>query len=305
MMLFTILLVVITCYKTDKNDEYYPCTYTQAYWSNTSISWPEKLSYSNVVLMCGISWRTLMSIDPVKMAIPSNMYWIITFHQYATIRVNIENIEEKQQSPFDITVFDNLTQSISFIGDSIERSCNNISGWPLYDDDDRNLIYNALNILRDFNTGIIGPGSCIEEFHPNINETTLYTFFSDISSTTSPFYYYNTPDLIVIPADSSFENNNTIIYSLLKNEYKFRQFTLSSSIIACFILIPILSCTIACIANRRRKFFLAKKNKKNFKDNQQQQQEIEYDESSSSYTEDSSNSIKLSSHIRKTDNITY
>lgn len=227
-----------------------PCTYTQLYWLDNSNELSDTLHSS-----CGIPWKKIMLIDTVKMAIPSNMYWVIAFHQYVSVLLNIDNIEKYQQTKYNMTAIDNeynVSMLIHFIGDSLARGCNNINQWPSQYDD-RNLIYNALSILRRFNNGEIGPGRCKSEFS---NTTT---------SIPSTFYSFNTPDMIIIPKMLSNSRNNSIIYSLLTLEYKFRQVTLSSSVIACFILIPILCCIIACIVNKRRQFSLNKSNKKKLK----------------------------------------
>src|SRR5277367_4911079 len=116
-----------------------PCTYTQLYWSNNFIienKWPSLskvyTSIFNITLnssigyntnttpteisptLCGITWKKLLIIDSIKMAIADNMYWMVTFHQYATIILNILWIQENQLPNF--TVNNDIIQAILFIG---------------------------------------------------------------------------------------------------------------------------------------------------------------------------------------------
>lgn len=235
-----------------------PCVYSQSYWSNLTSKWPDitilALPYYNSnntipPTMCGVNWRDLLSINTIKMAIPSNMYWLMTFQQLSTCILNLAYIKQtniSQSSSFNIDI--NITNTIMFLCDSLSRTCNNISNWP--NDNDQNTIikiYDSIKLLHYFNMGIIGPGQCINEF-------SLYNI-------SSSFYFFNTPDLIIIPPppyDSNYSttlDNNTRIYSLLTDDYKFKQFLLVLTIIGWLVVIPFLFVTLIIIANRRRAYF--------------------------------------------------
>ena len=244
--LIALVILLSTIEVKCNEEEEDPCVYTQLYWiRNATVKWPD-------TLMCGIRWKELMAIDTVKMANPSNMYWVIAFHQYATIQLNIAMIKDHYP---DYSIDVNTGNSILFIGDSIERSCDNISHWSSSSSEiDINMIYTMLDRIRHFNHGMNGPRLCPNQFDGS-------------SSSSSSFYFYNTPDMIIIPSNaSSADDNNTSKYSLLTVEYHFRQFTLSTSVIACFVLIPIMTLVIGVIYERRRQFNFTKKQQRQKKD---------------------------------------
>lgn len=200
------------------------CVHPQIYWRSQN---------SSTFTMCGLSWSSLMQREVALTAIPANVYWIAGFHCYAPVA-----LASPQNQP------DDVTRALLIARDSLERACTNVSGWP--GQDDRTVVYDALDTLYRY-TMI---NACVDD----------YTAPSD--ALLQAFYQTATPDLIIVPAQSLPVNGSVValVYSLLTDTYRFRQFVVSSAVIG-FTLIPILICIIVCIADRRRRFFAQDKDR--------------------------------------------
>lgn len=229
-----------------------PCIYTQAYWlrqHSQATTTTNETSWSPLdsQLMCGKAWRRFLFIDVQQMARPANIYWMAAFHLYATVALNNNTVPPPAS----------VLAALLITRDTLERACDSISGWPL--NDTQSVAYSALQVLRQF----VAANPCADEFP------------IDPSSADSAFYYTNTPDLIVIPPGYGGRGDNTtaLIYSLLSDTYRFRDVTLSASIIACLVVIPLLICVIACIANRRRLFYAKQRRERGVKQPRLQQQQ--------------------------------
>lgn len=165
-----------------------------------------------------------MQREVARTAIPANVYWLASFHCYASVALS---------TPSQVDV----RSALLIARDSLERACTNVSGWPVQDD--RSVVYDALDTLYLYAT----TNACIDAEAAALLE--------------QAFYYTATPDLIIVPGQSPPVNGSAValIYSLLTDTYRFRQFTVSSAVIGCLVVSPILICIIACIADRRRRFF--------------------------------------------------
>lgn len=261
-----------------------PCTYSQLHWLNDSVEWPNfniksmsnitkekedkgdmifiiKSYYDNKdkerLTICGVSWRILLKIDTIKMAIEENMFWMLSFHQLSTTILNIAWIQQRQISNF--TIDNEMIKVIIFIIDELERSCNNMNKWPLYLDYS-NTIYSNIDMLRSFNNGIIGPGQCLDEYHYKYHTNIDDEYQSQLKYT--PFYFYNSPDLIIMPLEEEnhhqqqqYNMNNTYIFSLLKDDYRYRMFLFITDIFAYSIIIPLLAIMLILLYNRRKEYF--------------------------------------------------
>ncbi len=206
------------------------CVHTQVYWRDASQQ-TQQLNSSNVtttiptdLTMCGLSWLSLMQREVGRTAIPANVYWIAAFHTYAPVAL----------APPSPATSEDVTRALLIVRDSLTRACTNVSGWP--GTDDRTVIYDALDTLYLY--------------------ATLNACLDSTATALAAYYPVTTPDLIIVPGQSTPVNGSvvTLIYSLLTDTYRFRQFTVSSAVIG-FTAIPILICIIVCIADRRRRFF--------------------------------------------------
>ena len=209
-----------------------PCTWSQAYWLLNSTQWPNNMTDS----LCGENWTTLLATEATKMTLPANQLWVVASHQLITANLNMALLGDTYNAS------DALSSALLLIGDSLERLCSNVSQWP-----QDTTLYDSLDTVRLFNQGspLMGLTTCANQTGGGSNA----------------FYFYNSPDLIIISSTAG-TNTSIITYSLLGNIYRFRQFLLSSNIVACLIIIPLLMIIIAIIMNRRRNFFARKDKRK-------------------------------------------
>lgn len=197
-------------------------TRPQSYWILNTKQWPNKTGEAS---LCQVKWYDIMQVEPTRMSNPLNQYWVIATHQYITASLNnmVNATEDK-----------NVITALVWLGDSLERACANLSEWRL----DMNA-YNKVETLRDYNN------QCTETSN-NVKDT---------------LYYIRTQDLLVIPANISLDTNKTLIHSLLFDEYRFRQFAIAGSTVA-FVGIPVLTCIIILLLNKRYKYHLSKRKAK-------------------------------------------
>lgn len=221
MNVMPLLLLLLLCHFASS------CTYSQRHWCLNTTTWP----IDNATL-CGVAWRTIMAIDTYRMAIPVNQYWVAASHAYITTRLN-QAIAPANTTTADVSV------SLMWLGDSLERVCSNLSEWPL----DSSAFY-ALETLRRYNTGNT---TCSDE---------------DVVNMTEALYYIHTADMIIIPANLTLATNKTLAYSLLDDEYRYRQFLLSGAVVGCLVAIPVLTIIIILLLDRRRRYYATKKSTK-------------------------------------------
>ena len=220
-MLLCLLLILCACGYCLEN-----CTHTQLYWSRNTTLWPENM---NDTILCDTQWRDIMIIDTLKMSIPSNQYWVIASHQYITARLNKESTN---------TTILLVNDALIWLGDSLERVCDNISYWASENDI---LAYQMIDTLRQYNYGNV----CQED------DNNTYII--------NALYYKHTADLLVIPESQSLASNKTSVFSLLGETYQYRQFTVSGVVIGCLVLIPVMTIIIILLLEKRRKYYLNKK----------------------------------------------
>ena len=198
------------------------CHYQQLYWLNLNESqWPVQEAR-----LCDVPWYSILSIDTLRMTNRSNQLWVVGAHQYITARLN-----EAMSNDTDITT----KESLLWLGDSLERACLNLSEWRVTSE-----AYTSIERLRLYNT--------LCDIIPPLATGTL-----------SALYYIQTTDLLVIPVNMSLRYNKTLSYSLLSDEYRFRQFTMSGAVVGCLVGIPVLTIIIVILLERRRKYHLSKK----------------------------------------------
>lgn len=101
------------------------CVYSQSYWlSNASEPWPET-EYPFNKPLCGVSWRTLMHLNTSQVKDAGATHWLLAFHQLCTAILNMQ-----QQQPSSIIPSSTVLSSLVIL-DSMERKCDNMSGWVL------------------------------------------------------------------------------------------------------------------------------------------------------------------------------
>lgn len=194
----------------------------QRYWALNTTEWPTTTSS-----LCGVSWRSIINIETSRMANPLNQYWVIAAHQYITANLN------KLATPTNNT---RVEATILWLGDSLERVCPALSTWQVTP-----IAYTMIESLRQYNN------ECGDETGTN--------------NTVEALYYIYAADTLVIPQNETLEANKTLIYSLLMDEYRFRQFTVGGSALA-LTGIPILICIIVLIKNKRFRYHLRRKKTK-------------------------------------------
>lgn len=247
MFLLVIVLSLLACVREATS----ACVQGQAYWASNTSVWP----YYNNATLCGASWRDLLRVQCVKMALPVNAPWVLVFHQYASAALNLASLGASDIINYSSTVA-TINATLLYVSDSLERACEaNISTWW---SQEQVPLYQALATLRLFNAGASGPGAC------GVPATL---------TPQSPFYSVITPDLILIPYDSQpnapSDGNATgiptsvtvVTYSLLDDEYRYRAFLIATSVIATVVCV-ILACVIGLYVNRKRTFHLAQKKRK-------------------------------------------
>lgn len=200
------------------------CSQRQSFWiqSNTSIGENETL--------CGVKWRDILSIDTLRMAQPANQNWVVASHQYITAKLNQYSDANASQS---------VKEALLSVGDSLERACDNIREYRIS--------YDHLEILRLY-------------YYSNLCNTTTPYDNSTVKEI-NPLYYLYTSDILVIPANISLESNKTWRFSLLNDEYRFRQFSVGSAIIGCLSSL-ILMIVVLVLYDRRKKYYASKKKPK-------------------------------------------
>ena len=173
------------------------CTFTQNEWIKVSGG------LDSGETMCGIGWHELMKIDASRMIIPENSLWVIVLHQYVSSILNRREILSDRVNASMTINFNNtgIEEAIITIGDSLERSCDNVSQFELLPS-----IQSAHSLLYDFNHGLI-PGmnvsiACQEEYSMIHKDET--------------FYYFNTPDIITVRNPVT---NMTMLESLNRGIY--------------------------------------------------------------------------------------
>ena len=179
--------------------------------------------------LCGVQWHSILEIEASRMANPRNQYWVVAAHQYITASLN------RLTSGTNNTEID---ATLLWLGDSLERACHNLSTWTMSP-----TAYTMIETLRHYNN------ACGEAEQSG-------------NTTIEALYYIYAADTLVIPLNESLGANKTLVYSLLEDEYRFRQFTTGGSAIA-LAGIPILVCIIIVLMNKRRKYHALKRRAKN------------------------------------------
>ena len=198
------------------------CTYTQTYWIDAA----ERLNLTDK--MCGIAWAQLLRIDPSRMVLQSNAPWIVAFHQYASAILN------QRRTNFTTK---KLNQAISALGYSLENACHNLSQWQSPP--------GAVTLLYQFNHG---PLACQDEF-------------GDVVDGDS-FYYFNTPDMIVVRDGATNMTTLRSVYDSLFNTQL--GLYIGIAVFGCFIGFLLLK--LVMIRSDKRRYFWAKKKQELSKD---------------------------------------
>jgi hypothetical protein len=235
------------------------CVHSQMHWLNHMEEWPTVfLSKGNNVSMrdlqiCNTSYESIMRIEALKLTHSENMLWVSSFHQYCTAQLN----QVKMINDMVISVHNhgsntiNITNAISVVGDTLERFCQNMSGFQYLSDV---TLYYYMEMLHAFNTGAFQGLHACNQTSNQINQSSLY--------------YRHLPDLIIIPltrSPSDGEGNETysnatsiidklIMYSLLDDTYRARTFLIVTDTFAYFVLIPSLIAIILFTRDSKRRF---------------------------------------------------
>ena len=226
-----------------------------------------------------------MQINTIKMTILQNMYWVTSFHQLCTSMLNMNNLTTTSQvnstnsssNGGNNTIYNatdsnpEVIQAISFFMDNIGSYCDSISSWG--NDQNREYINQLQWILINFNSGISGPSLCSDSYKTTGTSSPVNS--DGQSSPTSSFYYYESPDLIIIPqftvqptppssntstpgnitsppTSMNILNGGRVLFSLLENTYLFRTFSIVAILLAYGLIIPILFSIMLCSRNRKK-----------------------------------------------------
>jgi hypothetical protein len=203
------------------------CTYTQTYWIDASV----RLNLTDK--LCGIEWAQLLRIDPSRMIIQANAPWIVAFHQYASAVLN--------QRRTNLTTR-KLNQAIAALGYSLEMACHNLSQWQSPP--------GAITLLYQFN-------------HGQFNGTMLacQDEFNDVVDGDS-FYYFNTPDMIVVRDGATNMTTLRSVYDSLFNTQL--GLYIGIALFGCFIGFLLLK--LVMIRSDKRRYFWAKRKHETSKD---------------------------------------
>jgi hypothetical protein len=163
------------------------------------------------------------------MIVQKNSAWVLAFHQYATAVLNNRRIKTNDTS---------IVDAIILMGDSLERVCHNVSQWSLTES-----LRHAFDILYEFNHGSL---ACQDEFNA-IKEG-------------DSFYYFNTPDKIVI---HDAVTNMTMLRSVYDGLFKTQLgLYIGIALLGCFLGFVLLK--LVMVRSDKRRYFWAKKQKEEF-----------------------------------------
>jgi hypothetical protein len=253
------------------------CVNTQSYWLSNVDKWPPYMintTYfipSQNLTMCGSTFLSIMQVEPLRMTIKENMYWVSAFHQYCISQLNLIKLfmdnagNNTVDSSSSSSLLTELTNGLMVLGDSLSRYCSTMDQYAL--SVDNNKLYYYAEMLHLFSTGALGGvGLCKESM--NITKE-------------SSLYYNHNPDVIIIPfinvtnmetsnIDTYNETYNfsspylprsifykKLTYSLLEDAYRIRVFLLSAAIIL-FLIVLIEFAIILFMRERNRNLLLNK-----------------------------------------------
>lgn len=164
------------------------CTHTPVEWrtrQNFTIDGVENET------LCRVNWFKLLEVNVAQMKIKENQLWVVVAQHYIAASLNKLRISFPNHTAIA------LSESILFLGNTLEHYCDNISQWTLGEKEDH-----AIQILSNFNHGLFPEYPSCEE------ESSLPTLNTTMGVET--FYYYQSVDTFIV---RDYVNNETITRS--------------------------------------------------------------------------------------------
>lgn len=219
MLLYTILLVSIV--STSQ-----ACVYSQSYWlSNASLPWPMDTAPLNQPL-CGVTWQTLMYLNTSQVRESGSTQWLLAFHQLCTAALNLRT---QQQSSSLIP--SSVTLSVNAVYDSMERRCDNLSGWVAEQEQDTVLSAHLRTIMQYNHGG--------EACNP---------------TNSLPFSFTQSPQLFFMGYNETEEEEASRQAEVMAHIYKIQGSMVVYSSLVTFFIIPALAIYIIILRNKRREY---------------------------------------------------
>lgn len=216
LFVFTLLLVLVTATQ--------PCVYSQSYWlSNASQPWPMDTSPLNQPL-CGVDWPTLMRLNTSQARETAATQWLLAFHQLCTAALNLRSQEPSSSSSMPSGV----RLSVLAVFDSMERWCDNMSGWVIEVTQD-NVLGAHLRTLIQYNHG-------------------------GVACNTLPFSFTQSPQLFFMGYNVTAQDEAARQAELMAHIYKIQSMGVIYASFLTIFVIPSLAIYIVMLRNKKREY---------------------------------------------------
>ena len=156
------------------------CTYTPVEWLSHK---PNQTG-----TLCNVGWLELLGVNVAQMKIKENQLWVVVAQQYIAASLNAARTGFVK----------NISESILFLGNTLEYRCDNISLWSLQEKEEE-----ALATLDKLNHGLF----------PEFPSCDLVSIATQSEET---FFYYQNIDTFIV---RDYEQNQTISRSEYQGIY--------------------------------------------------------------------------------------
>jgi len=203
------------------------CVYSQSYWlSNASNPWPVDTAPLNLPL-CGVAWQTLMYLNTSQVRESGSTQWLLAFHQLCTAALNLR-VQQQQQSSL---IPSSVALSITAVYDSMERRCDNLSGWVTEQEQDA-VLGAHLRTIMQYNHGG-------EACNP---------------TNSLPFSFTQSPQLFFMGYNETEEEETSRQAEVMAHIYKIQGSMVVYSSFITFFVMPALMIYIIMLRNKRREY---------------------------------------------------
>lgn len=158
------------------------CTYTPVEWLSHQNLVAEKATNQT---LCRVNWFQLLEINVAQMRVKENQLWVVVAQQYIGASLNKLRLDSLGR---------NISESILYLGNTLEYYCDNISLWKLQEKEDI-----VLGILYDFNHGLFPE-------YPLCDKISIPRNGSE-GEESDTFFYYQTIDTFIV---RDYVSNQTI-----------------------------------------------------------------------------------------------
>lgn len=215
------------------------CVYSQSYWlSNASNPWPMDTSPLNQPL-CGVDWQTLMLLNTSQVRETGATQWLLAFHQLCTAALNLRS-QQGGGGGGGGGMPSGVALSVLAVFDSMERWCDNMSGWVLEEAED-SVLGAHLRTLMQYNHGGV---AC--------NPTN-----------TLPFSFTQQPQLFFMGYNTTAEEEEAHQAEVMAHIYKIQSAGVVYASFITIFVIPALAIYIVMLRNKRREYSWFKANEEN------------------------------------------